>query len=612
MLLIRNNAEFHQSVGDRFTLFCGSYISAMNRFAPTVDVVRKGLLEALRTRLSAGPDVAARFVASEVMKCVNMGERKATFIEPSAVRMAINKIKFEELIRHLANLHHDIQFTDNLISSIFGSGKQGFNENHHAIAILLQLGVCQNVITTNFDTGIENACRYIGFVPVVITQRHLHMDLPTHGVIYKLHGCADKGNVIANSTLLYRMFETEAYKTLGRMIGERPCIFLGYSGVGDIDIAPYFRRSKIINQLIWTNYVSTGNPFHGSKTAVGDLLCHAHDKNLLLSLAHSVGVRECVAEPSADYRPVLDKFLFANVDPLYAVDAFLDLAGLYNPDIHAAYWYARGRSNFIRSERAMEKEPRMLAIPLNGECKLELAQYGKNSLLDRVWRPFIEWRIGDNIKALAMLHPLLRIRFGTRDEKRAVVKALNISLGILVEMLWCTPLRKRPSLIESSGELRLACRELPNESWWVEAEGVDEMVNRRKKMIELEFHESGNCAFAENNISKLFYLCMDLELFNQAITIIHTSWLINRSLGNRLYAESNKGGGMGIPSAMLISVRKKNFSHRYYNSVIFGRWLFIFSERGLPRLAEFVWAWQFRRMGKLVLAELSAYEKMIS
>lgn len=598
MSSVNQLTEYLDLAGDKFSIFCGSFVSALDDVAPTVPAVRLQLFTELNNVIKEGDDRIATEISCQIVNILNGVNIKSTFLDPDAFVAGIQRIKFEEMMRRLGELHDSKMFIDDIVNAIFCPEETGYNVNHMAVAHLLARGQCHCVFTTNFDTAIENSCRSIGYVPTVVTLRNaasVTLD-NLKGKIFKLHGCASIGDVVANSTTFYRILGEKHFSVLTEAISKWPCLFFGYSGYGDVDISPHIRHTTNLSNIVWSNHLETGNPFPSSKTVVSDLMTRDHSKNFLLGLASKFGANLRQTKAGNNSKEKLAEFLRSDCTPTYAVDAFMDLAALYNPHINALFWYARGRSNFVRYEAAIAKDPRLLSIPLNQQCKQEIMQYGITSTYAAVWCPFIEWRLGSSAIALEQIEDAIEsFNDNLVDDRIAAIKAINIGLSIIAEELWCCAPRARDDLAQRKKKFLERVAHWVAKPWWDAIESVDEAIAREKRLIEINYLLRRDIHHARAEVERLFELCVNLELFVRLIGLIHTAWLLDRRFGNNLFRKSSNSR---VPSSLLMSVKKRNFSHWFYNTPIVGRHVYRFLERVFPRMVEKLYNFWFSCIGR--------------
>jgi tetratricopeptide (TPR) repeat protein len=142
------------------------------------------------------------------------------------------------------------------------------NENHYMLAKALQHGHC--IITTNFDTLIEEACQRLGIPFSTVVYESDFGDFlgnPRHyrNPIFKIHGSFRKGAINTCDSLraavshldqagLAMAGEPHKRQVLETLLRAHSFIVLGYSGSDSLDISPVLKRNATSNALIWINH----------------------------------------------------------------------------------------------------------------------------------------------------------------------------------------------------------------------------------------------------------------------------------------------------------------------------------------------------------------------
>jgi hypothetical protein len=132
------------------------------------------------------------------------------------------------------------------------------NPVHEAFARLLESGVIEHIITTNYDVGLEAACSTVcrsGRVPqVVVTERDAAAATLSVPILFKIHGCAKPGNEGTIVLTLGGEGEMPDWKRklLARLIGGRRLLVCGYSGL-DFEISPELTRLSP-SDVTWNSF----------------------------------------------------------------------------------------------------------------------------------------------------------------------------------------------------------------------------------------------------------------------------------------------------------------------------------------------------------------------
>jgi tetratricopeptide (TPR) repeat protein len=138
------------------------------------------------------------------------------------------------------------------------------NPVHEAIAESVRDGsTCRGVITTNFDTLIERACREAGFEVTVVVPRSapgpaFFEEGPTGGarpVLCKIHGTAsDPGSMVDLQIDKSKGLDPSIQSLIASACHDRHLVVLGFSGEdfsSDPDYLGLFRNKALPRQVTW-------------------------------------------------------------------------------------------------------------------------------------------------------------------------------------------------------------------------------------------------------------------------------------------------------------------------------------------------------------------------
>ena len=121
------------------------------------------------------------------------------------------------------------------------------NTLHHDIAALLLAGRVRAVVSTNYDTGIEQAAKQIG-TSIVATMDY-NGTPPCAPILFKVHGsCDEPSTLICRLSQESRLDESKA-ALLKHMLAGRQLIAIGYSGI-DFEICPVIAESSV-SRVVW-------------------------------------------------------------------------------------------------------------------------------------------------------------------------------------------------------------------------------------------------------------------------------------------------------------------------------------------------------------------------
>ncbi len=276
--------ELKSLLGDHFVILFGSAISGvMEPKLPMIYDVMDTFLEQASARLYAG-SYQEKVIAGYARELVR-GYHKPL----------LRQTKFENFIFDLQAAIGKDQVDDLFVHVFSCSGKQ-YNNNHSALAFLLRKRNCLAALTTNFDNQVELCLP--GLKTYIYPKRPQHIPAARNRPIYvKLHGDAPTRTYVATSPQLSQARSIDTYAFIEDLLRDQVVLVLGYSGTGDIDIAPHLGKTEKL--LIWGDYtVGITKTGHLNQT---NLLCDLSlsdpggekesRRNLLLDLAASSGWR---------------------------------------------------------------------------------------------------------------------------------------------------------------------------------------------------------------------------------------------------------------------------------------------------------------------------------
>jgi len=155
------------------------------------------------------------------------------------------------------------------------------NNIHYAIRDLVINGTIKHVITTNYDTCLDQVFQNIDFIKEVATENDSRNIESNQGIYFKIHGSAKSG---LESTIVYRLshegiLPSWKQKVLRRCLSNANLIVVGYSGL-DFEICPEIKLAKP-SQVIWNSFY---NPKKYTETLKSNALrvLNSSDKNIVL------------------------------------------------------------------------------------------------------------------------------------------------------------------------------------------------------------------------------------------------------------------------------------------------------------------------------------------
>jgi len=280
--VIKSVDELKALLGDHFVILFGSAISGvMEPKLPMIYDVMDTFLEQAATRLYAG-SYQEKVVAGYALELVR-GYHKPL----------LRQTKFENFIFDLQASVGKDQVDDLFVRVFSCTGKQ-YNNNHSALAFLLRKRICLAALTTNFDNQVELCLP--GLKTYIYPKRPKHIPTARNRPIYvKLHGDAPTRTYVATSPQLSQARSIDTYVFIEDLLRDQVVLVLGYSGTGDIDIAPHLGKTEKL--LIWGDYtvgiIKAGHPNQTNLLCDLSLSDPGREKdgrrNLLLDLAASYG-----------------------------------------------------------------------------------------------------------------------------------------------------------------------------------------------------------------------------------------------------------------------------------------------------------------------------------
>lgn len=239
--IIESAEDLNAVLGDEFVLFLGSAVSGqMEPCLPMIHDVRRDLLTGLAS---------------------TVGERSSyeRLLRRCALALAANQIgqetKFEEMLWFIET-RVGISKLNDLLALLYVCELTQCGANAAAIGALLNSPRCTACFTTNFDNTVELVCP--GLRTYIVSEDrpdNYPSKLPKRGespVLVKLHGDAKARNCAAMSPQLYQAARSRAYQNLPRLLNGKRVLVLGYSGEGDIDIAPHLASTSAT--FLWANH----------------------------------------------------------------------------------------------------------------------------------------------------------------------------------------------------------------------------------------------------------------------------------------------------------------------------------------------------------------------
>jgi hypothetical protein len=538
--------------GKKLLIMAGSGVSLMDDIAPGVIDFVKHFLTGLADRaltVEQGIDFPTFSIGLFTKVLVKYFEnstqasRKALLDFPcvmskpkriAKIAKSVKDIKFEELLRFCIDNGVDV---DSILQSTYTGATGTFNFNHSALAFLAkQCGV--TIITTNFDLGIENA----GFSNSIVPNkegRWERKELPNEPVLAKLHGCAQKGGFVATSERLLSMRSRQEFSFLQNWCSNATVLMIGYSGTGDIDIAPHFEQLPKTTTLLWANHKKEKPPFEGS-LVVCDLKADGSE-NLLLQLASKLGWQRPTKIAEAPWKSSVLTAALSKICPFVAARCLVDIIGRFEPKAFLYDYVASMKLDASPSNQQRyidwcfrrRIDPPPLRTGHNNETRRMLKRFTaipEAATYISVWSVFADWRTG---KKRALMDSASLIQSDLSNEHPEVRQRIyGIFLSIVAERLWSSASDsiRRSILQQYEAEICIAGSVLANQEL-EEQQSLESHFTGQLRLNEVYFWKAVSdidpigrktCATdIVNNLIKLRNEAANLKVFDSAIFIDH-------------------------------------------------------------------------------------------
>jgi len=406
--IINRIDELKPLLGNHFIIMFGSAVSGvMEPRLPMIFDLMDGFLEQAAKRLHKG---------SYWEKVIS---GYATNMVDGYHRVLKWQTKFENFIFDLQSAVGK-EAVDELFVRIFSCTGDQYNNNHSALAFLLKKRICLAALTTNFDNQIELCLP--GVKTYIYPKRPKHLPstkkLP---ILVKLHGDAPSRTYVATSPQLSQARTIDTYAFLEELLRDQVVLVLGYSGTGDIDIAPHLGKKEKI--LVWGDL--RVDPKRITQPNQVDLLCDLSlsrpglekngNKNILLELAASYGWKPTKRKSPGDTIQWEDEIVnWTQQIPLIHLSKFIMSFMSWRtswPHVHMAYLSLLENNSY---------ENRL-------EYALSIVQVAAYNSSERVLKSLLLLEPPDMMQYLSVLELLGFTYWG----KRRYQNALSLYMGIL-------------------------------------------------------------------------------------------------------------------------------------------------------------------------------------
>ena len=384
-------------------------------------------------------------------------------------------LKFEEVLR-LAELC-DID-SQALVTAAYCISS--FNLNHAALAYLATTGRYE-ILTTNFDTGIELA----GNLDIDLIWPHEKHDQKRYAVV-KMHGCARKGLIVTTTSMLLTAQGAKRYKFIEKLCEGRTVSLFGYSGRGDVDIAPHLSAAATKSKMLWFNYKCEKPPFERAEFRLGNLKAREPQANPLLQLAVSEGwiIPDALFGGEWDPQPLRDAV--GKIPSDRAARLLAQIWGSVDSQLHLAHYLLdfklcedlTARNQFVSwyVESLTDLPPSRTGDNVEVLCMARAARAVDATFAAR-WEAFGHWRMGNFSLAQESVSRLLAEGGGKAQDR---LHSASLGLGIVSESLWCARPHALHSVFSANETFLSLCEEEAGQL--IEEDDLDlevQMVARR-------------------------------------------------------------------------------------------------------------------------------------
>jgi len=413
-------------LGQNFVIFCGSAVSGA--FVPMVQPALLEFFQELAILLHDGNHYE-RTIAEYARLFLNKEHKYYALLKQT---------KFEEFIQRLENTLGE-EHVKSFLTALYYCEQDQFNANHDAISFLLQKHIAIACFTTNFDNAIERAS---GLLPYVRPAHPNRLDNEIS--LIKLHGDVVSRTYVATTYSLYTAETDKHYEYLESLVANATVLVTGYSGMGDIDIAPHLSNAATAGtRLIWTVW-DQSPPSFASFSVKYDLQSQSPDDNWLLGLAYYYGWRHKSNHNGPDWKERLRRWL--STVPLDLVrdmvaQMFYGVAGW--PTLHLDYmgeWENEKRAVLPDVIPELGRAHAFLGVAdyISAERTLNQASVADEYKLSfNTWKGFIQWRLGYCAEALSTLRPVAEkpLPRDSLREARAIAEGSRFYLETARDML---------------------------------------------------------------------------------------------------------------------------------------------------------------------------------
>lgn len=450
---IASYGELVDLLGEGYIILCGSAISGFRLsqdgtsqpFLPMVTDVTRSFYEILRD-LIQDRGYYEQILAAYADSLVSGKHRD--------LRLTM---KFEEFLWRFQEIVGE-QSVATLLQAMYLCEPGQYGHNHVAVANLVKQKFAAFCLTTNFDNAIELATGQI--------TTYVHPDHPEphqlngEPTLLKLHGDVVAGKYITTSPRLYRAEQRHEHQYLQALLKAKRILVIGYSGYGDVDIAPQLESLKNTGALlIWLVAPnSQPNPL-ATHWFPSDLRSGNLEKNWLLKLAGLGGRDHPIIKVAPNWKHRVEAYVGSLVAtdsstvPFFIESAFSGTFGW--PFLHLfnlRQWRSHTKYQSPPTcEERLEPVFAYMQVAAYDSAQRELddvsamARDCAETALFKYRKGFVEWSSGKIDQALVTLIDL-NSHYQENDEQISRDMALRIVLAVFHDKLascWSVKTRRR-------------------------------------------------------------------------------------------------------------------------------------------------------------------------
>ena len=242
-------------------------------------------------------------------------------------------------------------------------------------------------------------------------------------------------------------------------------MLFGYSGRGDVDIAPHLSIAATKSEMLWFNHKCVTPPFEQAEFRLCDLMGIGTEKNSLLQIAVSEGWVVPDALKGEEWDPRLLGKIISRIPFDQSARLLAQIWGSVDSELHLAHYLLdfklcedlAARDQFVAwyVESITDMPPSRTGD--NVEV-LQMASAAKavDSTFAARWEAFGHWRMGKPSQAQKMIFKILKKEEGKPQNR---LHSASLGLAIVSESLWCARPHSIRSVLSANEEFLRLCEE---------------------------------------------------------------------------------------------------------------------------------------------------------